>query len=140
MYQGIIFDLDGVIRHWGDEHLRAAESRYQVPRELILRATFGCRAFQDALVGRLPAEDWHAAARQTLADPDWFRKIRLGLGGEIRRCEFTNYCEGLDQHHKQVTCKLWDRKWTAGAPDVRLANDGKRRLTAPAWQPPRDAA
>jgi 2,4-dienoyl-CoA reductase-like NADH-dependent reductase (Old Yellow Enzyme family) len=81
-----------------------------------------------------------AAARQTLADPDWFKKIRLGLGGEVRRCEFTNYCEGLDQHHKQVTCKLWDRKWTAGAPDVRLASDGKRRLTAPAWQPPGDAA
>src|SRR5207247_1400226 len=81
-----------------------------------------------------------AAARQTLADPDWFRKIQLGLGGEVRRCEFTNYCEGLDQHHKQVTCKLWDRRWEPGDPYVRLASDGKRRLTAPAWQPPRDAA
>jgi tRNA-dihydrouridine synthase len=77
-----------------------------------------------------------AAARQTLADPDWFRKIRLGLGAQVRRCEFTNYCEGLDQHHKQVTCKLWDRRWTPGEPGVRLAKDGKRRLTAPPWQPP----
>jgi 2,4-dienoyl-CoA reductase-like NADH-dependent reductase (Old Yellow Enzyme family) len=76
-----------------------------------------------------------AAARQTLADPDWFRKIRLGLGAEVRRCEFTNYCEGLDQHHKQVTCKLWDRAWTPGD-DVRLASDGRRRLTAPPWTPP----
>ena len=49
-----------------------------------------------------------AAARQTLADPDWFRKLRLGRGDEVRRCVFTNYCEGLDQEHKQVTCKLWD--------------------------------
>src|SRR5262249_9785890 len=31
-----------------------------------------------------------AAARQTLADPDWFRKIRLGLGAHVRRCEFTD--------------------------------------------------
>jgi 2,4-dienoyl-CoA reductase-like NADH-dependent reductase (Old Yellow Enzyme family) len=77
-----------------------------------------------------------AAARQTLADPDWFRKIRLGLGAEVRRCEFTNYCEGLDQHHKQVTCKLWDRRWEGGDADVRLASDGRRRLTAPPWQPP----
>jgi dimethylglycine catabolism A len=75
-----------------------------------------------------------AAARQTLADPDWFRKIRLGRGGEIRRCEFTNYCEGLDQRHKQVTCKLWDRDWAPGDPSVRVASDGKRRLTAPAWR------
>ncbi|MFY9610326.1 MAG: NADH:flavin oxidoreductase, partial [Blastocatellia bacterium] len=49
------------------------------------------------------------AARQSLADPDWFLKIRLGRGEEVRRCVFTNYCEGLDQMHKQVTCKLWDR-------------------------------
>ena len=79
--------------------------------------------------------DFVAAARQTLADPDWFRKIRLGDGRLVRRCEFTNYCEGLDQHHKQVTCKLWDRV-DLDAPGVRLTADGKRRLSAPPWQPP----
>ncbi len=76
-----------------------------------------------------------AAARQTLCDPDWFRKIRLGLGHLVRRCEFTNYCEGLDQRHKQVTCKLWDRV-ELDAPDVKRASDGKRRLVAPPWSPP----
>jgi 2,4-dienoyl-CoA reductase-like NADH-dependent reductase (Old Yellow Enzyme family) len=76
-----------------------------------------------------------AAARQSLADPDWFLKIRLGLGHEVRRCEFTNYCEGLDQRHKQVTCKLWDRDIPPGDPTVRLATDGKRRLNAPPWSP-----
>jgi dimethylglycine catabolism A len=79
--------------------------------------------------------DFVAAARQSLADPDWFRKIRLGYGHLVRRCEFTNYCEGLDQHHKQVTCKLWDRV-AVDEPDVRLARDGKRRLSPPSWRPP----
>jgi 2,4-dienoyl-CoA reductase-like NADH-dependent reductase (Old Yellow Enzyme family) len=79
--------------------------------------------------------DCVAAARQTLADPDWFRKIRLGYGHLVRRCEFTNYCEGLDQRHKQVTCKLWDRV-DLDEPGARLASDGTRRLTAPAWRPP----
>ncbi|MBA3539412.1 MAG: NADH:flavin oxidoreductase, partial [Deltaproteobacteria bacterium] len=65
-----------------------------------------------------------------LADPDWFRKVREGRGAEVRRCEFTNYCEALDQQHKQVTCKLWDRESLDG-PDVTLASDGKRRLLAP---------
>jgi len=74
------------------------------------------------------------AARQSLADPDWFRKIRLGFGGEVRVCEYTNYCEGLDQKHKQVTCKLWDKE--PSAPGERRSRDGKRRLTAPAWEPP----
>jgi 2,4-dienoyl-CoA reductase-like NADH-dependent reductase (Old Yellow Enzyme family) len=79
--------------------------------------------------------DFVAAARQSLADPDWFRKIRLGHGHLVRRCEFTNYCEGLDQHHKQVTCKLWDRV-ALDDPDVRRASDGKRRLSPPSWRPP----
>ena len=72
------------------------------------------------------------SARQSLADPDWFHKIRLGRGEEVRRCEFTNYCEGLDQHHRQVTCKLWDRVDLSAA-GVRLTTDAKRRLTAPPW-------
>ena len=77
--------------------------------------------------------DLVASARQSLADPDWFLKIRQGRGSEIRRCEFTNYCEALDQQHKQVTCKLWDRD-ELDAPDVTLATDGKRRLVAPRWR------
>jgi dimethylglycine catabolism A len=84
--------------------------------------------------------DLVAAARQSLADPDWFRKVRLGYGSLVRRCQFTNYCEGLDQHHKQVTCKLWDRDLTADDDGpVRLADDGRRRLNAPAWRPPSGA-
>ena len=75
------------------------------------------------------------AARQSLADPDTFRKILLGRGGEVRLCEFTNYCEGLDQKHKPVTCQLWD-KIDVGAPGVQVTSDGKpRRLTAPDWTP-----
>jgi dimethylglycine catabolism A len=74
------------------------------------------------------------AARQSLADPDMFRKFALGRGGEVRLCEFTNYCEGLDQKHKAVTCRLWDREGL-DVPGVRTTPDGKRRLTAPEWTP-----
>jgi 2,4-dienoyl-CoA reductase-like NADH-dependent reductase (Old Yellow Enzyme family) len=74
--------------------------------------------------------DLCAAARQSLADPDWFAKIRSGRGDAIRRCVFTNYCEGLDQVHKEVTCQLWDRQFEP-EDEVALAKDGKRRLVAP---------
>jgi len=70
------------------------------------------------------------AARQSLADPDWFLKARLGRGAEVRRCVYTNYCEGLDQMHRPVTCKLWDRVDLA-APGIRLVDEGRRRLVAP---------
>jgi 2,4-dienoyl-CoA reductase-like NADH-dependent reductase (Old Yellow Enzyme family) len=73
-----------------------------------------------------------ALARQSLADPDWFTKVRSGAGAEVRVCEYTNYCEGLDQKHKQVTCQLWDRE-ELDEPGVKLAAEGKRRLVAPAW-------
>ena len=94
------------------------------------------------------------AARQTLADPDWFLKLELGRGERIRRCSYTNYCEGLDQRHKQVTCRLWDRlldepanpplgpgSSAAGHPATapgagpRMSSDGRRRLLAPPWRP-----
>ena len=75
------------------------------------------------------------AARQTLADPDWFLKTKLGKGNEVRRCTYTNYCEALDQMHKQVTCKLWDRA-SLDEPDVDMSSDNRRRLLPPHWQRP----
>jgi 2,4-dienoyl-CoA reductase-like NADH-dependent reductase (Old Yellow Enzyme family) len=78
--------------------------------------------------------DIAGAARQALADPDWTRKTALGLGDQVRLCEYTNYCEGLDQKHKTVTCKLWDRVGLDD-PSVKRTADGKRRATAPDWTP-----
>jgi 2,4-dienoyl-CoA reductase-like NADH-dependent reductase (Old Yellow Enzyme family) len=76
------------------------------------------------------------AARQSLADPDWFLKLRMGRGVEIRRCTYTNYCEALDQRHRSVTCKLWDRVDLdePGAPIVEDEGRAKRRLVAPPWR------
>ena len=72
-------------------------------------------------------------ARQSLADPDWFFKLRTGHGDEIRVCEYTNYCEGLDRKHKQVTCQLWDRT-DLDEPGSTRSRDNRRRLVAPQWQ------
>ena len=73
------------------------------------------------------------SARQSLADPDWFAKMRRGQGESIRRCQFTNYCEALDQKHKEVTCQLWDRNFSDATSETSIPKtmDGKRRLTAP---------
>jgi 2,4-dienoyl-CoA reductase-like NADH-dependent reductase (Old Yellow Enzyme family) len=82
--------------------------------------------------------DFVAAARQSLADPDWWAKLRSGRGSEVNRCLYTNYCEALDQRHAQVTCQLWDRdhktpEASGAAPS--LSPDKKRRLAAPPWRP-----
>jgi 2,4-dienoyl-CoA reductase-like NADH-dependent reductase (Old Yellow Enzyme family) len=98
--------------------------------------TGGIHGFDQA--ERLLAEgqaDVIGLARQSLADPDWFEKVRLGYGEAVRVCEYTNYCEALDQKHQQVTCQLWDRE-ALDEPGIRKTRDGKRRLTPPAWAPP----
>jgi 2,4-dienoyl-CoA reductase-like NADH-dependent reductase (Old Yellow Enzyme family) len=76
-----------------------------------------------------------ASARQSLADPDWFDKVRAGRGHEVRRCKFTNYCEALDQLHKEVTCQLWDKLRPGDPPEPlrSTSQDGRRRLLAPRW-------
>ena len=72
-------------------------------------------------------------ARQALADPDWFVKVLKGRGDEVRRCTYTNYCEALDQAHRPVTCKLWDRQ-ALDEPNIPIVDEGRRRLLAPEWE------
>lgn len=72
-------------------------------------------------------------ARQALADPDWFEKVRTGHGDCVTLCRYSNYCEALDQKHKQVTCELWDRK-NLDEPGIVKSHDGRRRLIAPIEQ------
>jgi hypothetical protein len=58
--------------------------------------------------------------------------VRQGRGAEVRLCLYTNYCEALDQRHREVTCELWDRL-NLDEPGLRRSADGKRRLLAPDW-------
>ncbi len=98
-------------------------------------ATGGIHSFEQAEAVLASGQaDIVGFARQALADPDWFRKVAAGCGSQVRLCLYTNYCEALDQKHRQVTCELWDREALDG-PGVKRSADGKRRLTPPAWTP-----
>ncbi|MDQ3817663.1 MAG: NADH:flavin oxidoreductase [Acidobacteriota bacterium] len=99
-----------------------------------LIATGGIATFEQAeAILRRGEADIAGFARQALADPDWFLKVRSGRGAEVRRCTYTNYCEALDQMHKQVTCKLWDRL-ELDEPNIPLSEDCRRRLIPPRWE------
>ncbi len=101
-------------------------------------ATGGIHSFEQAeSVLASGQADIVGLARQALADPDWFRKVASGHGAQVRLCLYTNYCEALDQRHRQVTCELWDRE-ALEEPGVKRSADGKRRLTPPSWNPPDD--
>ncbi|HEV7746528.1 MAG TPA: hypothetical protein VGO56_16140 [Pyrinomonadaceae bacterium] len=94
----------------------------------------GITTFAQAdVILRLGQADIVGLARQALADPDWFVKVKLGRGDEVRRCTYTNYCEALDQAHRPVTCKLWDRVELNEA-GIATVDEGRRRLLAPDWK------
>ncbi|HJT67420.1 MAG TPA: NADH:flavin oxidoreductase [Pyrinomonadaceae bacterium] len=102
--------------------------------ETPIVATGGISTFAQAEeILRLGQADIVGMARQALADPDWFVKVRLGRGEEVRRCTYTNYCEALDQAHRPVTCKLWDRV-DLDEPGIATVDEGRRRLEPPAWR------
>jgi 2,4-dienoyl-CoA reductase-like NADH-dependent reductase (Old Yellow Enzyme family) len=97
-------------------------------------ATGGISTFEQAEeILRMDQADVVGMARQALADPDWFVKVRLGRGDQVRRCTYTNYCEALDQAHRPVTCKLWDRV-DLDESGIATVDDGRRRLEPPAWR------
>jgi 2,4-dienoyl-CoA reductase-like NADH-dependent reductase (Old Yellow Enzyme family) len=97
-------------------------------------ATGGISTFEQAEeILRLGQADIVGMARQALADPDWFVKVRVGRGDEVRRCTYTNYCEALDQAHRPVTCKLWDRV-ALDEPGIATVDEGRRRLEPPHWK------
>ncbi len=139
------------IDHPGDGHARGPFGRHlalagQVRRHLRalgvttpIVAAGGIAGFRQAEEALRRGDcDFVAAARQSLADPDWWLKMEGGRGASVRRCKFTNYCEALDQRHEQVTCQLWDRDFTQRDPwpnehaeGISRSEDGRRRLVAP---------
>jgi len=97
-------------------------------------ATGGISTFAQAEeILQLGQADIVGMARQALADPDWFVKVKLGRGDEVRRCTYTNYCEALDQAHRPVTCKLWDRV-DLDEPGIATVDGGRRRLEPTVWR------
>jgi putative hydrolase of the HAD superfamily len=60
LVDGLVIDLDGVIRHWDAEHLRTHEERLGLPEGAIGAAAFDADRLGRAMDGRLPFEGWAA--------------------------------------------------------------------------------
>lgn len=72
---GLVIDLDGVIRHWDESYYPEAEAALGVPEGALLAVAFGEDRLARASDGRLTFEDWcqeigQAMAAEHGADPD----------------------------------------------------------------------
>jgi 2,4-dienoyl-CoA reductase-like NADH-dependent reductase (Old Yellow Enzyme family) len=117
-------------------HMRAAIRDHGYTTPLVVAGGIGTFKLAEATL-REGLGDIIGAARASLADPDLWFKVRSGHGDQVRRCDYINYCEKLDAKHKEVTCRLWDRR-ELDEPDILRSIDGRRRLIAPPWRPPAD--
>jgi transcription antitermination factor NusB len=71
----VVFDMDGVIRHWLPEYLQEAEERLGLEPGSLAAAAFGDPLFHHATIGLHTAEEWSArigeeVARSSEADVD----------------------------------------------------------------------
>ena len=55
---GLIVDLDGVIRHWDPEHIPAVEQRFGLPAGALAQVAFDTERLDRAMDGRLAFEAW----------------------------------------------------------------------------------
>lgn len=66
MHRAIIYDFDGVIRHWDDEETRAIEERFGLPPGAVAAAAFEPALIERAITGRIPDETWRLAIRNAV--------------------------------------------------------------------------
>ncbi|HMG44765.1 MAG TPA: transcription antitermination factor NusB [Acidimicrobiales bacterium] len=63
----VIIDLDGVIRHWQEDDVPAAEQELGLPKRSISGAAFEPDRLERAMRGELTAEEWYAEVGDAVA-------------------------------------------------------------------------
>jgi putative hydrolase of the HAD superfamily len=59
----VVFDLDGVVRHWNDDLLDEVETAFGLPPRTIMEVAFGSELGRLAITGVLPYREWMDAIR-----------------------------------------------------------------------------
>lgn len=63
----VVFDMDGVIRHWTGGTIRAFEEEHGLEPGTVPAAAFSSPLYEDAMTGRLTAEEWAAGIGERIA-------------------------------------------------------------------------
>lgn len=66
--RAVVFDLDGVVRHWNDDLLDEVELAHGLPSRTIMSIAFGRELGRLAVTGVLPYTEWMAEVRRRVAD------------------------------------------------------------------------
>lgn len=64
----VVVDMDGVIRHWQGARLGESEAGLGLPAGVLAQIAFGQPLYDDAMTGKLTAEEWFSAIGAAAAD------------------------------------------------------------------------
>lgn len=66
--EAVVFDLDGVVRHWNDDQLDEVEAAFGLPPRTIITVAFSPELGPEAITGRLTYREWMDAIRRRVLD------------------------------------------------------------------------
>jgi len=64
----VVFDMDGVIRHWTGDAMRRFEEEHDLEPGAVGAAAFSAPLYEQAMTGELTAEEWAARIGERLAE------------------------------------------------------------------------
>lgn len=93
LLRAVLFDMDGVIRHWDDEGAVAGEAAAGLPAGAINRVAYDIPEFMATQVGTVTAMEWKDAIGRALV-------AEYGPGAEVAAEVYFSYAGRLD--HEMV--------------------------------------
>lgn len=66
LVDGVVWDLDGIVRHWEDNELAVDERHLGLPAGSVVDAAFAHPRFDQLVTGAVTFEEWHADLTEEL--------------------------------------------------------------------------
>jgi putative hydrolase of the HAD superfamily len=88
--RAVLFDMDGVIRHWDEEGARRGEEAAGLPRGSVEKVAYAVPEFAATQVGTVTAKEWAAAVGRALV-------AEHGPGADVAADHYFAYAGRVDR-------------------------------------------
>jgi putative hydrolase of the HAD superfamily len=78
--EAVVFDFDGVVRHWDEQRTAAIERRHGLAPGSIMAAAFGPELGEAVVTGAITHHDWFTAMAERLGSPEAVAEWTLDRG------------------------------------------------------------
>jgi putative hydrolase of the HAD superfamily len=104
--KAVLFDMDGVIRHWDEEGARAGEEAAGLPRGSVERVAYTIPEFWQTQVGEVTARQWAEAVGRALV-------AEHGPGADLAADVYFGYAGRVDAEMVSLVAAVRERTTVA---------------------------